>query len=759
MALLFFERIIKRLKDAPPTDYGIFTEAVLQELIPKRFLSEFEMGPKNSKRKKKPRASVLRRVCSLPKYNSTMPDETAAALNDGLRCQQAGRFKESAEIYKKILSRQPNHADALHLLGFLTHQTGNDELAEKLIRRAIQVNPNASFYYKNLGLVLKARNHLNEAADFFRKALAIQPNDPGAYYNLGIVYQILNQATEAISNYQKAIQFKPDYALAYQNLGSVLVESNRLDEAVPFYQKSIALSPNSAEAHNNLGIVLGELGQYDKAISHCLKALDLRPGFPQAYSSLFSIAQYICDWKLTASLADTLDALTRQALDKGRKPAEQPFLSLKRNSDALLNLSIARVWSAGILRRLEHPEAEPPLQRKKFLQSENVHTKIKGSKIRIGYLSNNFRNHANAHLILSLFGLHNRDLFKVFCYSYGQDDGSIYRQKIENDCDSFVDLFARDYKQSYDIIKSDGIDILVDLIGYTRGNRIGICARRPAPIQVRYLGFPGTTGASFFDYLVTDRIMTPPDQAAHYSEHFVYMPHCYQINDFKQPIANKHWKKKELGLPENRFVFCSFNQAYKIEAQMFDCWMRIIGRVPGSVLWLLPGNKMAERNLKKEAAARGIAPERIIFAQILPKPEHLARLRHADLALDTRLVSGHITTSDALWAGVPVITLMGNHFVSRAPSSILTALGLPELITHSLEEYETLAVKLACETNLLKPIRQKLKKNRKTEPLFDTPRFVANLEKAYQTMVERLRSGETPRQILFMDDETIAESR
>jgi protein O-GlcNAc transferase len=710
------------------------------------------MGGKNNKREKN-NASGPRIICSLPKNTPATPEEIARLLSDGLRFQRAGRLKESAEIYRKILSRQPNHADALHLLGFLAHQTGNNEYAEKLIRRAIQVSPNTSFYFKNLGLVLKARNRLSEAAVFFWKALAIQPNDPGAYYNLGIVYQILNQTTEAISNYQKAIQLKPDYALAYHNLGSVLVEANLLDEAVPLYQKSIFLSPNYAEAHNNLGIVLGELGQYSEAIFHCRKALDLRPGFPEAYSSLFSIAQYICDWKLTASLAEKLDVLTRQALDMGRKPAEQPFLSLKRNSDARLNLSIARAWSASILRRLEPQEVGLPLQRQNCLPSENVHTKK--SKIRIGYLSNNFRNHANAHLILSLFGLHNRDLFKVFCYSYGQDDGSVYRQKIENDCDCFVDLFAKDYKQSHDIIKSDRIDILVDLIGYTRGNRIGICAQRPAPIQVRYLGFPGTTGASFFDYLLTDRIMTPPDQAAHYSEHFVYMPHCYQINDYKQPIANNRWQKKEMGLPENRFVFCSFNQAYKIEAQMFDCWMRILGRVPDSVLWLLPGNKMAEQNLRKEAGARGIAPGRLIFAQILPKPEHLARLRLADLALDTRLVSGHITTSDALWSGVPVITLMGKHFVSRAPSSILTALGLSELITHSLEEYETLAVKLARQPKVLKTIRQKLVKNRRTKPLFDTPRFVANLEKAYQTMVERFRSGETPRQIKVMDDEIV----
>jgi protein O-GlcNAc transferase len=501
------------------------------------------------------------------------------------------------------------------------------------------------------------------------------------------------------------------------------------------------------------GIVLGELGRYNEAISHCRKALQLKPAFPEAFSNLFNLAQQICDWELTASLADKLDALTRQALNRGEKPAEQPFLSLKRNNDARLNLSIARFWSANIVRRMEHEEVGLPDKRPGFLEVKAGDAKTKTYKIRIGYLSNNFRNHANAHLVLSLFGLHNRDIFEVFCYSYGQDDGSIYRQRIENDCDHFVDLIDLNYRQSYKKIKEDRIDILVDLIGYTRGHRIGICARRPAPIQVRYLGFPGTTGASFFDYLITDRIMTPPDQAVHYSEHFVYMPHCYQINDHNQFIADKNWNKLDMGLPEDNFVFCSFNQAYKIEAQMFDCWMRILNRVPNSVLWLLPGNEMAEQNLKKEANARLISPDRLIFTHTLPKPEHLARLRFADLALDTRLVSGHITTSDALWAGVPVITLMGKHFISRAPSSILTAVGLSGLVTHSLDEYEALAIKLARTPALLKVIRQKLEINRKTEPLFDTPRFVANLEKAYQTMWERLRSGARPVQIKVMEDE------
>ena len=335
------------------------------------------MDHKNNKRKKR-NAWVAKKVRSLSQNTSTKrPDDIAAELNDGLRCQQAGQFKDAAVIYQKILSKQPNHADALHLLGFLAHQTGNDERAEQLIRRAIRVNPNTAFYYKNLGLVLKARNCLNEAADCYRKALAIQPNDAGVYYNLGIVYQILNRTDEAITNYQKTFQLNPAYALAYHNLGSVLVEANRLDEAIPFYQKTITLMPDYAEAYNNLGIVLGELGRYDEAIFHCRRALQLKPVFPEAYCNLFNLAQQTCDWELTASLADKLDALTRQALNRGEKPAEQPFLSLKRNNDARLNLSIARFWSANIARRMEHQKVRVPEERLKFRESKQPTPKQK----------------------------------------------------------------------------------------------------------------------------------------------------------------------------------------------------------------------------------------------------------------------------------------------------------------------------------------------------------------------------------------------
>jgi protein O-GlcNAc transferase len=408
-----------------------------------------------------------------------------------------------------------------------------------------------------------------------------------------------------------------------------------------------------------------------------------------------------------------------------------------RHTDLSRNFAIANSWSRDIARRVSSLKMPFSFDDKRSRKT----------KITVGYLSNNFCNHTVAYLMLSMFGLHNRDEFEVFCYSYGEDDGSYHRKRIERDCDKFVDLHNLNHADAAKCIYEDQVDILVDLKGHTGGNRLGICALRPAPVQVRYLGLAGTTGADFFDYIITDRIVTPEDHAQHYSEKFVYMPHCYQVNDHTRAISDKDWKRADFGLPEGGFVFCSFNQGYKIEPVMFDSWMKILRQVPEGVLWLQRTNKTAEKNLGLEAEARGVKPERLIFSQKLPPNEHLARLRLADLALDTRIVNGAATTGDALWAGLPVIILQGGHFASRMSSSILTAIGLPELITHGLEDYEALAVRLAQNPGELQTIRQRLAKNRLTKPLFDTPRFARTLEKAYKEMWEIFLAGERPRQI------------
>jgi len=351
-----------------------------------------------------------------------------------------------------------------------------------------------------------------------------------------------------------------------------------------------------------------------------------------------------------------------------------------------------------------------------------------------------------------MFRHHHRDDFAINCYSFGEDDQSEFRKQIQRECDRFIEIGTLSHSDAAQRIQNDKIDILVDLVGFTHGHRMHIAAMRPAPIQVRWLGMAGTTGADFFDYIILDKTAVPQDHTPFYSEQFVFMPHCYQVNNRDQEIAHNNWSKEDMGLPEHAFILCCFCSSYKLDPVIFDCWMRVLKNNSGSVLWLMGGNKTVEKNLKRHAQTQGVRPDRLVFASPLPKAEHLARLQYADLALDTRIVNGAATTSDALWAGVPVLTLQGSHFASRMSSSILTAVGLPELITYDLEAYETLAVNLVQNSGKLNRIRTQLAENRLTQPLFDTRRFTANLERAYKKMHKIFLAGEKPRQINVIEN-------
>ena len=536
-------------------------------------------------------------------------------------------------------------------------------------------------------------------------------------------------------------ELKPDHADAHNNLGNVLKERGKLQDAVIAYRRALALTPDHVDAYVNLGITLIALGRRVEALEAYRRALAIRPGLGIAQGMFVHMLQHACDWGEFETAAAKLDrapgTLVDGDLDKGVICAERPFVSITRCDDAARNLAIAESWSTDVVRRVSSHEIEFAFDNQR----------LRKKRIRIGYLTADFHAHATAHLMAGLFGLHDRDRFTIHAYSYGPDDKSAYRARIAADSDAFADIRDLSTTQSARRIYQDEIDILVDLKGYSQESRLDICALRPARVQATYLGFPGTTGADFFDYVITDRIVTPEDQVPFYSENFVYLPHCYQVNDHTQAISNAPVTRADCGLPEDGFVFCSFNQSYKIEPLMWDVWMRILRGVPGSVLWLLRTNKLAEANLKREAVKRDVDPGRIVFADFLQKSEHLARFRLADLFLDTRIYNGHTTASDALWSGVPVVTLQGQHFASRVGASLLNAIGLPELICHGLDDYETLTVRLAREPGEVEAIRAKLARNRLSEPLFDTPRFTRDLESAFAAMWDIHIAGEPPRMI------------
>jgi protein O-GlcNAc transferase len=534
----------------------------------------------------------------------------------------------------------------------------------------------------------------------------------------------------------------PGFHEAYGNMGNAFKKMAEWDKSMDCYEKALEIAPGSADVMYSYADALRSAGMEDSALDAFMDTVSLDMDYGHAYQQIVAILDSRCDWERCEPYRNRLKDLSLAAIARGRDCPDSPFNCLGRYPDESYARNVTRAWSLKIQDFVARLGC-----RFTFVNSKGTEPVIT-----LGYLSNNVKNHPNAHLVSGLFKLHDRERFRVIIYSYGEDDGSFYRRKIEREADLFRDIRHVSYVDAARMIHEDGVDILIDLTGYTLGSVMEIPALRPAPVQVRYLGFPGSMQADFFDYIITDRIMTPPEDQVYYTEKFVYMPNCYQINDKNQPVSEMEYRRSDFGLPENAFVFCSFNTAYKIEPVMFGAWMDILKDVPESVLWLLRDNPHMERNLKSAAENHNVPGNRLVFSDKIPKDSHISRLKLADLALDTRLVSGHITTSDALFAGVPVITKRGDHFISRAPSSILTHMGFPELVTDSLAGYKDLAVRLAKERDTLEVIRERLKRNRETASLFDTARFVKNYEKGLTAMWDTWRTGRPPEMIVVAED-------
>ena len=731
-------------------------------------------------KKRKKRNVAFSNKCQQPgrqrQQNRLQADpDIASELNRAVTFHRSGEIEKAEAGYRTVLEIDPKHPDALHLMGIIASQQGNYETAVRLINQAIQQFPDSDIYYNNMGNALARLNRIDEAIDaymealrinpdsvdainnlatnlkesgradealgYFKRALAINPDAVEVYNNMGNALTDLGQVEEAVDCFQKAITLKPDYAIAYNNMGTALKIRERYKEAIDSYSRSVSANPGYAEAFNNLGETLADMGKPDEAIPFFKKAIALKPAFGLATGNLFYALTRICAWEQLKGLIPTLDAFTANALKDGRCPPEDPFLNLARQDSPELNFAVANAWSSMANQRASRHGSDFVFKGRKTRHKTMV----------IGYLANNFHDHPMAHLISRLLSVHNRNAVKVLCFSSGRDDGSDYRRRIIKSCDRFVDIRHLSHQAAARCIYEAQVDILVDLMGHTKGNRLEVCACRPAPIQIRYLGMAGTTGASFFDYLIADAVVVPESHFPYYSEKIVHLPHCYQVNDREQKASTRLFTRKDVGLPEDHFVFCSFNQPYKIDPVIFRTWMGILESVPESVLWLQGGNPVAEQNLKQAAAAHGVEDERIIFAQRVSKAEHLRRLELADLALDTRMVNGAATTSDALWAGVPVITIKGAHFSSRMSASILKAAGFPELAVDSLDAYRALAIGLAQHPEALETKKKALMAGLLATPLFDTQRFAKLIEAAYDRMWQIYCSTGKPDHIAIED--------
>jgi predicted O-linked N-acetylglucosamine transferase (SPINDLY family) len=564
----------------------------------------------------------------------------------------------------------------------------------------------------------------------YERALAVKPGYVPALNNRGNALLALNRTEEALASYVQALAIRPDNAQALTHVGNLLQGLGRHEEALGSYERALAIRPDHVEALNNRANVLLDLKRFDEALASYARALSHGPDYPHLPGNWVHTKMKVCDWTGLSAAFDRLAGDTAAG-----KPVISPFASLGTPLSSSLQRKCAE-----LLIEAKFPAATT---------AGSTTVTARHDRIRLGYFSADFCEHPVAHLAAELFERHDRTRFEVIAYSFGPQVRDAMRVRLEAAFDQFFDVHSRTDQEIAQMARERGLDIAVDLMGFTRNARTGVFAARAAPVQVNYLGYPGTVGADYIDYLIADPTLIPEEQRGCYTEKISYLPHTYQVNDTLRTIADRTFTRQEAGLPEEGFVFCCFNNNWKITPGVFDLWMQLLQQVSGSVLWLFEDNPTAGRNLRAEAARRGIAAERLVFAPRMNQPEHLARHRLADLFLDTLPYNAHTTGSDALWAGLPVLTCLGETFAGRVAASLLKAVGLPELITDTPQAYEALALELASNAPKLAALRQRLAANRPTQPLFDTALFTRHIEAAYTAMWQRHQAGLPPEHIVF----------
>jgi protein O-GlcNAc transferase len=656
-------------------------------------------------------------------------------LNSVLVLYSNGKISEAITEIKILNDKYPNVPFLFNILGACYQSQGHLEVSIKLFKTAISIKSDYAEAHFNLGVVLKIIGHLPDAVESYKKAISFEPRYFDAYNNLGNLLFQMGLFEESIKIYKNAILIKPNLSNVHNNLAGVFKFLGRLDDAKKYYRKAIEINPKYSEAYNNLGVILKKTNHLEEALICFEKAERLNPETEFILGPLLQIKKNLCNWD---DLEAKIDNLSKDI--KKKKKSVAPFFLL-----GLLDSPILQRINTEIYVNKKHPKAT---------NLEPLSQYSRHKKIRIGYFSADFHNHATMHLMAELFECHNKNSYEVFAFSFGPNfDNDEWRVRVEESFDSFIDVSSKSDLEISTIARQMEIDIAIDLKGFTKDSRPNIFMERSAPIQVNYLGYPGTLGADYFDYLIADKILVPIKNQKYYSEKIVYMPDSYQVNMSERNISKVKISRKKLGLPKKSFVFCCFNNTYKITPSVFQSWMRILSKVNDSVLWLFVKNKTARKNLQKEAEKLGIDKNRVVFATFMAVEEHLNRIRHADLFIDTIPYNAHTTASDALRVGIPVITCQGESFASRVAASLLNSINLPELITKSQEDYEFLAIELATNPRKLKIIKNKLIKNLSISPLFNPLLFTQNLELAYSAIYERYHEGLEPDHIFIKNSE------
>lgn len=668
-------------------------------------------------------------VESFDKALQLNPNFAEAYNNRGNALRVLKQPEAALASYDKAIAIKSDYADAHYNRGVILRSLTQFAEAIAGYDRVIALKPAYAEAYSSRGLARASLKQFEAAIADYNQAIALKPDYAEAYNNRGLALGELRRYDDALASYDAAIRIKPDYSEAYSNSGVALKDAGELEAALVCYDKAIELKPASAEAHYNRGIVLNDMKRYAEAVAAYSRALEINP----AYAFLHGLRLYtklnICDWQdFDAEVATLLAEVARG------ESASPPF-SLLMLTDAPVPLrKTAEIWA-----REEHPRSSILGPMPKRAPSEK-----RGAKIRVGYFSMDFHNHPVSQLLAGVIEAHDRDKFEAVAFSYGPDTQDDMRWRIKQAFDQFIDVRERSDQEIAALARRMEIDIAVDLAGYTGQPRTGVFALGAAPLQVNFLGYPGTMGAVYYDYLIADRIVIPDAATPYYAERIVHMPHCYQPNDAKRAVADRVFTRAELGLPPQGFVFCCFNNNLKISPATFDSWMRILARVPGSVLWLLEDNPAAAANLRLEAQRRGMDPTRLVFAPRMPFGDNLARQRAADLFLDTLPYNAHTTASDALWVGLPVLTCTGASFAARVAASILTAAGLPELITATRSDFEDKAVALATNPAAHARLKQKLADTRTSAPLFNAVLYARHIENAFAQMQSRTDAGLPP---------------
>ena len=699
--------------------------------------------------------------------NPNPPQQRQVSLAEALQIAVAqhrqGAITAAEDLYQQILRVDPNQTDALHLLGVIRCQQGRLDEAEPMLAQATQRMPDSSAYANSWGRLLLLRGRRDEALVALRRALDLSPQNPEAYFNLAEAELAAQHFDQAIGLYEQTLILKPVYPEARFGLAQAIRQRDGWAAAIAHYQLAAAQAPDSPVAHYHLGVALqlsnhlddalrvftevtnrwsehvdGWIGlaaihfvqgRLPQAIAAYEKALTIDPNRLEALDGLVETRRRACDWRDDIGTYEKrLVDYVEQVMAAGQTPRMRIFTALYTPFSPAQQLYIAQANANG---------AKPVDQHPRWTEKAR-----EGGRIRVGYMIADVRDHPNAHNTLLLYGLHDRERFEIFTYSWGPDDSSAYRKKIMAESEHFTEMKGWSDEAMARRIAEDGVQILVDLMAHTGDNRLGVLARRAAPIQVNYLGFPGTSGADYIDYILGDHWVTPHEHAAHFAEKIVQLPWSYQINSHRTVPLGPCPSRAELGLPDQGFVYCCFNNPYKIDPRVFGLWMEILEKVPGSVLWLYRTSDLVDRNLRQAAEKQGMDPARLIFAPFLPREQHLQRLQAADLFLDTDRYNAHTTASDALWAGVPLLTVPGPTFAARVAASLLRAARQEDGILTDWDQYVPRAVHLAQHTATLDVLRAHLRSAPETLPIFDTPALVAALESAYVSMWQRFEGGQ-----------------